>query len=534
MDKSDYENRMGTLINDGPYELLNKSPLPKMITQSNTTRTKISEVFGNRFLRTLIVSNPTLPKLYGLPKIHKTGNKMRPIVSNINAPCYKISKWLVNEINKIPRVDSFSVQNSFEFVENIKNVKLEEDEVMISFDVEQLFPSIPVDEAIEAMDEHLAKLNVDENKKNVYIKVAKSCMQQNFFQFRERFYYMKKGTSMGNPLSPAIAEFFMAKLENILKSRKKLPRIWLRYVDDIFSIVKKSEIQEILDLLNSLSVSINFSHEMEVDGKIPFLDLMLSRNVDGTIRIGIYHKPTSTERCITNDSFCPIQHKHAAFHSYVHRLCKLPLSIPEYKEEYGHIKRVANINGYNSDFIDRLIIKHARKIKQANMSTLFHQNKPDEVQPRKVSFAYNPKITDKLKSVFQQGNMQMVFSSQNKLKNLLGSTKDKTKDLQKSGIYSVKCGDCDEIYHGQTRRNVGVRFKEHSASFKYNKHRASALAAHVLNLGHFNVTIDNLSLVKQVNDNRRLDAYESYYIQSNENSMNADNGNVVSPLFTFV
>jgi len=37
----------------------------------------------------LKVQNPELPKLYELPKIHKPGNSMRPIVSNIRAPTYK-------------------------------------------------------------------------------------------------------------------------------------------------------------------------------------------------------------------------------------------------------------------------------------------------------------------------------------------------------------------------------------------------------------------------------------------------------------
>lgn len=128
----------------------------------------------------------------------------------------------------------------------------------------------------------------------------------------------------------------------------------------------------------------------------------------------------------------------------------------------------------------------------------------------------------------------MVFSSNFKLRNRLGSTKDRNDNLQKSGIYSVQCGDCDKIYYGQTRRNIDTRFKEHSASIKFNKHRASALAAHVLQSNHFNVTKENLSLVKQVNDNRRLNAYESYYIQSDERAMNADNGNVISSLFALV
>jgi len=47
------------------------------------------------------VQNPQLPKLYGLPKIHKPGESMRPIVSNINAPTYNLAKYLVEMFSKI-------------------------------------------------------------------------------------------------------------------------------------------------------------------------------------------------------------------------------------------------------------------------------------------------------------------------------------------------------------------------------------------------------------------------------------------------
>lgn len=114
-----------------------------------------------------------------------------------------------------------------------------------------------------------------------------------------------------------------------------------------------------------------------------------------------------------------------------------------------------------------------------NKTTLFQQSRElnDRLIPRKYSFSYAPEVINKLKSAFSRNNMQMVLSSNRKLKNQLGSTNDKTANLRKSGIYSVQCGDFEQIYYGRTSRNIETRFKEHSASIKYNKHRESALAA---------------------------------------------------------
>ena len=48
--------------------------------------------------------------------------------------------------------------------------------------------------------------------------------------------------------------------------------------------------------LNSLSDSIKFTMEVEVDGFLPFLDILLSRNEDGSISHQVFHKKTHTEQ----------------------------------------------------------------------------------------------------------------------------------------------------------------------------------------------------------------------------------------------
>lgn len=49
---------------------------------------------------------------------------------------------------------------------------------------------------------------------------------------------------------------------------------------------------------------------------------------------------------------------------------------------------------------------------------------------------------------FRRNNMKMVFANNGNLKNILDTTKDKTEIMKISGIYSIKCGDCDELYNG--------------------------------------------------------------------------------------
>lgn len=286
-----------------------------------------------------------------------------------------------------------------------------------------------------------------------------------------------------------------------------------------------------LNSLNSLFPTITFTSESEIDNKLAFLDLLVIKKLDGTIEFAIYHKPTSTQRVITSDSYCPIQYKQAAFHSMAHRLCTIPLSITHYKAEYEYIKTTALVNGYPISMVDKIIKNHAKKVKKLNSTTLIPCEEKSE--KKRVSVHYIPQITNKLKNVFNEHNMQLVYKSKNQLSDLLGSTKDKRDALDKPGIYCIRCAECDAVYIGQTRRSVNKRFNEHKKCIEHRHVLKSAFAAHACESNHLNVTIDNVKLIKGVSDERRLDAYECVYIKRSENTVNLDNGNIESPLFQF-
>ena len=149
MDKKAYDERMLKSIEEDNFSICKKSPLSKMVNDAKNTIDKLNCVFGvNKFV--LRTPNPQVPMMYGLPKVHKPGEKMRKIVSFVHSPFVKISKWLVSKIQEFGDFESFAIKNSVDFVEKVKNVTLDDDEIIVSFDVTSLFPSVPVGEAIDA------------------------------------------------------------------------------------------------------------------------------------------------------------------------------------------------------------------------------------------------------------------------------------------------------------------------------------------------------------------------------------------------
>ena len=60
----------------------------------------------------------------------------------------------------------------------------------------------------------------------------------NSFMFNDTYYLQIQGTAMGPSTAPSYANLFLGKLEHeSLETENKLPRMWWRYIDDIFTIL---------------------------------------------------------------------------------------------------------------------------------------------------------------------------------------------------------------------------------------------------------------------------------------------------------
>ena len=528
MDKDEYINKVQDLLNNGPYIKLQNNPVfekgklnfQKQVTDS--LKACKSLIPSDKFRLKLTTSNPTLPKLYCLPKIHKTGTPMRPIVSGIGSPTYLLSKWLVREFNRFPPPPSFSVKNTADFISSIQNYKLQKDEYLVSFDVSSLFPSIPIPETMDLLEDWLISNDEPEHVVREYLILTRLCMNQNAFQFNNQYFSQTFGTAMGNPLSPFLANLFMSHFETKAASLfSNFPKVFKRYVDDVFAVVSftESELSEFIENLNSLYPSIKFTHEVENNGSLPFLDTLVIRKED-TFEFDIYRKPTQIDRFIDNTSFHSKQHKLAAFNSMVHRLLTFPLSPQRKANEIKYIKNVAKMNGFTEDIINGILRKQQFTALVKQSTTLQQASDPC----RWAKLTYFPPLSNKIQNILSKFNIKAASYSPLRLKSLLGNPKDKTPTLEKSGIYEISCKGCDSVYIGQTVRKLETRFNEHLDAIRLYKPEKSAVAKHMLVNKH-SCSIDNLKLVSSISDTRRIDAVETFFIFKEERPlMNLDQG----------
>lgn len=334
---------------------------------------------------------------------------------------------------------------------------------------------------------------------------------------------------MGSKLSPYLANVFMSRLEEKLKKHRLFPRVWWRYVDDVIAVVKSRYLPQILKLLNEMCSTIEFTVEEEENQCLPFLDLLITRRADDTLKFSIYRKPTHTDRYITSDSHHCGAHKQAAFHSMVFRLFNIPMDEADFKAEELYIKDVAYKNGYGPNFIERIIKKHSAKKLRESHTTLT----PISEDKRRVSLPFYPRVTNKISSSLRKFDIEVVTNSQKTLKSLLCNYKDPTPPLHHPGIYSIPCADCDHVYIGQTRRRIENRLNEHISATLHHHVDKSGVAEHMLSEGH-RIDTQGMKKLKTVTKTRQLDAWESILIENSERPlMNKEEAPIHSSLFYF-
>ena len=114
---------------------------------------------------------------------------------------------------------------------------------------------------------------------------------QTHFLFNGSFYDQCDGVAMGSPLTPILANLFMGYHEEQWISNYKDSQLlyYRRYVDDTFCLFhNEQDAMKFLSYPNSRHPNIRFTFEAQLNGKLPFLDVLVD-NSGASCITSIYH-----------------------------------------------------------------------------------------------------------------------------------------------------------------------------------------------------------------------------------------------------
>ena len=195
MDKSDYDNKMETLLNDrNTYELVSTAPFRRIERNLNAMllSLKKQKKIDEPTYRKLHSTDGTPPAIRGSIKHHKEGNPLRPIVTCIGSALYNTSKFLTDILSPLQNRNGYSVSNSLQFSNEVSDIRINDDEVLVSFDVVSLFTAIPVNKACDYIKKKLeddtsllsrTNLNISD-----IVSLLNFTLSNNYFVFNDKIY----------------------------------------------------------------------------------------------------------------------------------------------------------------------------------------------------------------------------------------------------------------------------------------------------------------------------------------------------------
>ena len=241
---------MDSLLSDrNTYELISKSPFKRIERELNKRllALKNQHKISDSTYRKLHSTDAIPPSIRGSIKHHKQGNPLRPIVSSIGSALYNTSKFLTDILSHVQNGNGFSTPNSAKFAEEISNVDIQDDEVMLSFDVVSLFTAIPVDRACDYISNKLLKDETVSSRtsldSNEVISLLNFVLSNNYFIYDDKIYKQIHGCTMfspASPVSPVVANLCMEAIKEVAINLSEVqPKVWKCYVDDSFCRIKR-------------------------------------------------------------------------------------------------------------------------------------------------------------------------------------------------------------------------------------------------------------------------------------------------------
>lgn len=521
MGRDDYNNKVELLLKDEKtYSVLKTNPTNRLqnIINSQIKNIIASDDLGSEKmrLRNCIIHNGIAPKLYCLIKTHKN-NALRPIVTTIGSPLYKISKYIVEILNQIP-LDSINIKDSFSFKEKLNYIGLGSRDILVSFDAVSLFTNINLDKAYDIiLDKWPLIEGITVLNKEQFFELLRLIFDNAYFVYGDKVFEQKRGVAMGSSLGPIIANLYM---DHLLTNYTNLfpysvPFLY-KFVDDIITAMPRDQVVPTLNIMNSLDDDIKFTEEIETNGMLDFLDLRLVRANDK-----IYSKwnrrEVKSERLLNYYSNHPLVHKQNLIFNLITRADRL--SDKQYKNEaIVKVKQLLSKNNYPGHFTEKILrlYNHRLKFPREPPDSVPDGHSGDFILPIYRSLTYISGLSERLKNLIVSyiPNVKVSFKPINTLAYMYNN-KTPTPFLKNSNlIYKINCQGCNLSYVGMTGQYLHKRIYQH----KYNiskKEDHIALSAHTLETGHI-FNFDATEILAFESNKFKREVLENIFIFTNQ------------------
>ena len=257
-----------------------------------------------------------------LPKIHKIGTPLRPIVSSRGAVTYGLAKEMAYIIWPLVGQSPHHIKTTQQFVDHIKLVHLLTGEAMVSYDMKVLSHIGPGGAVQNRLHQDPLLPQRTFMSISQIIILLEFCLKNIYFLFQGGIFKQVHGVTMGSSISPLIVNLFLEEVK--VKAISSVPHsshLWLRYVDDTFVIQQAEQCYQIHQHINYLDPYIHYTTtDPKEECSIPFLDTLFSQGPNTTLTITVCRNTTHMDQYLQWGSNYFLEAKHSIYNFLTHRL----------------------------------------------------------------------------------------------------------------------------------------------------------------------------------------------------------------------
>jgi len=527
LDKTAYLREVYRQLNNPKYYSRLKEPLYHK--NALNIRTVLRELLDEKFInykQFLYLSGPKEYKprnFYILPKIHKSRDTWphpnmpegRPICSDIDSETYRVSSFIDSFINPLSTKHDSYVKNSFEFVEKIKKITIENNWLLVTGDVSSLYTNMHFDRTVSCVREAFLKYPAGPKRPDRGIlKLLDIILKNNDFCFNNEFFLQILGTAMGKIFSPSLANLYLLELDSKARTGFRIkPLLYIRYLDDIFFIWPGSigELSEFQNFLNSLITDIKITFEFD-QTKINFLDVTIYKS-GNRLYTKTFFKKTDTHQLLHMDSFHPGHVFRGLIKSQLLRFKRLSSTREDYNETCKILFSFLTNRGYNLGLLRKC--QHEIWFRDWDQNKIIKIKEQTELFPIVIDFCkLGTSLANNLKGILKECDFLFdckiitAYKNNKNFSNLLISSKfvenrighfygcgqarcltcrlhaGPSKSItspangkilhvknyitckSKYVIYIITCSYCKKIYVGETGRSLRDRLNDHKSAIK--------------------------------------------------------------------
>ena len=383
-------------------------------------------------------------------------------MSFISSPYENISKALVPILRSLQGRSGHYIKNGRELKEIVKGWSIQRDEILVSYDVEKLYPSIPISKALELVECLLkCKSNLPEittfSIKSI-MKLLRWIFKLTYCEYNGNHYVLECGP-IGLSVVGEIAIIFMEDFHLRAKSND-YPELnsWPWYVDDSVLKCRTNRSTDILNHLNSIEPEhIRFTKEEEENNRLPSLDLQMNVNrKEKRVKFSVHYKETNTNITIKKQSNHTERTKQGVIRGYSERA--RAYCDPEYlQNELVNIQQIFEDNGYPKKEIEAAMKDRVTKT-------------PQEDEEKHVrGMVVLPNIhgfSQQLNRIIRKHGFKVANKTERRVRDLISNAKTPLGSKNSKVIYKIPCKCASHVYTGETDRMWCSREEEHKAKVR--------------------------------------------------------------------